>query len=128
MKKILFAVIGVLLAATTLTGCGGNNTYNPNLKGAAQIVVTVSPGTLSILRDTSSTFTATVTGTTNTSVTWSVISHSGENGTIDQTGRYTSPENEFTVETVRATSVADPTKHGDAIVNVESGNLTGHIQ
>jgi hypothetical protein len=65
------------------------------------------------------TFTATVTGTTNTAVTWSV-SGGASNGTISSNGVYTAPAtvpNPAKV-TVIATSQADTAKSGSATVTV----------
>src|SRR6266852_5747447 len=56
--------------------------------------------------------TATVTGTSNTAVTWSATG-----GTITSGGLYTAPGSAGTF-TVTATSVADPSKTGSATANV----------
>jgi YVTN family beta-propeller protein len=70
------------------------------------------------------TLTATVTGTTNTAVTWSVNQIAGgnaQNGTIvptgPQTALYTAPTTSLAA-TVAATSVADPTKSAVANITV----------
>ncbi len=66
-------------------------------------------------------FVATVQGTSNTAVSWSVDSVSGGNstdGTITQAGMYTAPTLAGT-HTVTATSVADPTKSASATVTVQ---------
>lgn len=60
-------------------------------------------------------FTAAVTGTANTAVTWSVVEPGG--GTIDATGHYTAPATAGAY-TLRATSVADASAHADAAVTV----------
>ena len=52
------------------------------------IVVSISPTSTSLLTGGNQQFTATVTGTTNTSVTWSATA-----GTISSSGRYTAPSN-----------------------------------
>jgi hypothetical protein len=65
-------------------------------------------------------FTATVTGTANTSVTWSVDAVAGGNstaGVITTSGLYTAPSQAGT-HTVSATSVADTTKSASATVTV----------
>lgn len=65
-------------------------------------------------------FTASVTGTTNTAVTWSVDSVSGGNstvGTITTGGLYTAPSLAGS-HTVTATSVADTSKTASAAVTV----------
>jgi DNA-binding beta-propeller fold protein YncE len=72
------------------------------------------------------TLTATVTGTTNTAVIWSVNGTTGgdaQNGTIvptgPQTALYTAPASSITA-TVVATSVADPTESASASISVGS--------
>ena len=65
-------------------------------------------------------FTATVTGTSNTAVTWSVNSTTGGSsnvGTVSSSGLYTAPA-QFGSYTVTATSVADTSKNASAAVTV----------
>jgi hypothetical protein len=89
----------------------------------AQVTVTVTPAQADVTVNLTRQFTATVSGTTDQRVTWSLIP--GGNGTfgpgtIDATGLYTAgsgaPEPPFV--TVKATSVADPTAAGTASVIV----------
>jgi hypothetical protein len=97
-------------------GCGGSGSSTP----PPQIFVTVSPSTATVSVGHTQQFTATVTGTTNTGVTWSVASGSS-NGTITAAGVYTAPAsvpNPATV-TVTATSQADSTKFASATVTVQ---------
>ncbi|NDQ56080.1 MAG: DUF4091 domain-containing protein [Acidipila sp.] len=89
------------------------------------ITVSVAPTSAVLNTGAQQTFTATVTGTANTAVTWSVNGVVGGNssvGTINQaTGQYTAPAvapNPATV-TVRAVSQADPTKSGSASVTIQ---------
>ena len=61
----------------------------------SNIKVTVSPATAALVFDATQLFTATVTGTTNTAVTWSVNNELGGDstiGTIDVNGNYTAPD------------------------------------
>ncbi len=86
------------------------------------ISVSISPTTALLAVSTTQQFTATVTGTTNTAVTWSVDGVNGGNttvGTISTTGLYTAPATAGT-HTVTATSVADGTKSASAAVTVIS--------
>ncbi|HTW75682.1 MAG TPA: Ig-like domain-containing protein, partial [Steroidobacteraceae bacterium] len=62
------------------------------------------------------TFTATVTGSSNPSVTWSVSPASGC-GSIDASGTYTAPASPATCQVI-ATSVADPSAAASVTVNV----------
>jgi hypothetical protein len=97
------------------SGCSGGGTTAPpsNL-----ISVSVTAPKSAVVVGQTLTFTATVTGTTNMGVTWSV---SG-GGTISSIGVYTAPAtvpNPAKV-TVTATSQADTTKSGSATVTVVS--------
>ncbi|HEY1401946.1 MAG TPA: hypothetical protein VF953_10180 [Terriglobales bacterium] len=121
MKNLLFAV--ALLSVALWTGCatgggghtGGNIVVTVNTNPANQNVVAI---TLTVQ------FTASVSGTDNQAVTWSV---SGANctgnacGTIDSTGKYTAPAVAPTPSptvNITATSVASPTKSDTYPLNV----------
>jgi hypothetical protein len=71
-------------------------------------------------------FTAKVNGSTDQSVTWSVVpAANGEVfGTITSSGVYTASQEENYVPTVtiQATSVADPTKYGTATVTISNNS------
>ncbi len=85
--------------------------------------VTVSPASATVALGGNQQFTAAVANTTNTAVTWS-ISGSGCSGascgTITTAGLYTAPASVPSPAqiTVRATSVADPTRSGSASVTI----------
>ena len=86
------------------------------------ITVTISPATATVAINGTQQFTATVTGTNNTGVTWSVDGVNGGNatvGTVSTSGLYTAPPTTGT-HTVTATSVADNTKSASASVSVMS--------
>ena len=81
------------------------------------IAVSVSPASASLGPSQSQQFTATVTGTANTAVTWSL---NPAVGTVSAAGLYTAPAT-VTVQqtvTVTATSVADPTKTASGAVTL----------
>ncbi len=82
--------------------------------------VTVSPNTVTLVKGSKQTFTSTVTGTGsfNKEVTWSV--EGGNSGTtIDANGELTVAADETAATlTVTATSTADTTKKGTAIITV----------
>jgi hypothetical protein len=93
------------------------------------ISVTVSPATAMVAITGKKQFTADVEATSNTAVTWSVSGTgcSGSAcGTISSTGHFVAPSavpSPPTV-TVKATSVADPTKYGTASVQImPNGNF-----
>ena len=84
------------------------------------ITVAISPTTVTMAVSATQQFTATVTGTNNPAVTWSVDGVSGGNttvGTISTSGLYTSPSTVGS-HTVTATSVADTTKNASSAVTV----------
>lgn len=76
------------------------------------VAVTISPSIISIATSATQQFTATVTGSSNTAVTWTA-----NFGSISATGLYTAPASSVTA-TVTATSVADSTKSASAQVLV----------
>ncbi len=83
------------------------------------VTVTVAPGTATVQIGNAKTFIATVTGSANTAVTWSVVGGAA-NGTIDSTGAYVTPGTmpASPTVTVKATAVADPTVSGNAVVTL----------
>jgi hypothetical protein len=87
-------------------------------------VVVTSPGSSVLLGNTLQ-FTAKVTGTSNTAVSWSVNGVSGGNslvGTISNAGLYTAPQdlpNPATV-TIQATSQANSTASGNVVLSIDS--------
>jgi uncharacterized protein (DUF1800 family) len=115
-----------LLSLISLSGCGGGGS-NFTAPPTPQIVVTVSPSSANIRAGDTQLFTASVTGTANTAVTWSVNGTAGGNatlGTINATGLFTAPAtlpNPANV-TITATSSADASKSSNA-----TGNLLNPI-
>jgi hypothetical protein len=84
------------------------------------IVVSVTAASATVFPGLTDQFSATVTGSTNTAVTWSV-QEGAAGGTITAAGLYTAPV--VTVSTtyhVIATSQADPTKSGTLAVTVNA--------
>jgi hypothetical protein len=87
------------------------------------VTVMVNPPSASLALSGMQLFTATVTGTANTGVNWSVNGIPGGNatvGTIDAGGNYKAPASLFitTTFTVTAASVVNPTAQGNALVTV----------
>jgi alpha-tubulin suppressor-like RCC1 family protein len=105
----LRTVLGLLL----LAGCGGGGT------SSGPVAVSLSPLSPTVQVDTTVQFTATVTGSTNTAVTWTVVPASG-GGSISSTGLYTAPSSPGTYQVV-ATSVADTSATAHTSVTVTSG-------
>lgn len=111
----------------TNTGLGAVTSTTVNLKitAASPITVTVSPASAAVAAATTRQFSATVAGSSNTAVTWSVNGVAGgnaANGTISNTGLYTAPAAvpNPAVVTVRATSAADASASGAAGVTVQA--------
>jgi len=106
MRRFYFLLFELaVLPLVVSCGSGTAGTVSP------VISVRVSTSATSVAAGQQAQFTATVTGTTNTSVTWLVVGGAAD-GTISASGLYTAPAvvpNPALV-TVTATSQADPTK------------------
>jgi hypothetical protein len=83
----------------------------------AAVTISISPTTVALGQNSSQTFTASVGNSGNTAVTWAVTSGAGS---VDSTGKYTSPASlsASSTATVTATSVADTTKTASATVTL----------
>ena len=110
-----------IAAAFGLCGCGGSSTSSSS-PPPSLMRVTVTPNSVTVLRDATQAFTAKVTGTSNTAVTWSVEESSG--GTIDNAGLYTPPQNGAGTFHVIATSQANSAAAGGAAVIVPRPQVT----
>jgi Fe-S cluster assembly iron-binding protein IscA len=90
---------------------------------APPVAVSVSPAAVQVTTGTQKQFTAAVTGTSNTAVSWSLAGSGCTGaacGTISSTGLYTAPSSVPSPQqvSVTATSVADPTKSSTATVTI----------
>src|ERR1019366_915307 len=97
-------------------------------KSTAVVAVTVSPTAVTVSLGQTQQFTAAVTGSSDTNVTWTVNSVVGGNstvGTISTQGLYTAPSNALNASSVSvvATSVADTTMTATATVRINSGAI-----
>jgi hypothetical protein len=103
--------MAVDFALTSSSGGGGGG------GGGSEVNVTISPNKATVPLGGSQPFTATVTGASNTSVTWSVVAGPG---TIGADGIYYAPASLSAHATaiVRATSVADPNRFDSATVQI----------
>lgn len=81
-----------------------------------QVTVAVSPVAPTVLTSASQAFTATVSGSSNTGVTWALVEEGG--GSITESGVYTAPDVAGTYH-LRATSVADPSVSDTVPVTVQ---------
>ena len=107
-----------ICALCVLSACGGGGV--PSEPGL--VSVTVTPNSVTVFRDATQTFTAKVTGTNNTAVTWSVLEGSG--GTIDSAGVYTPPQNGAGTFHIIATSQANSFDAGVAVAIVPVPQVT----
>lgn len=111
MRRLL--ILGLECAAVLIVGCTGTASKT------TLITISVAPTAASVAVGNTQQFMSTVTGTSNTAVTWGVPGGAA-NGTISNTGLYTAPA---TVPnppqvTVTATAQADSTKLASATVTV----------
>ena len=114
----LFALIAVI--AIALSGCGGGGSGGTPNPTVGVITISISPTSFIMSTNSNKTFTATVTGTSNLGVTWSVQEASG--GTVSSSGVYSSPSIAGTFHVI-ATSQADSSKYAKATVTVTDDSL-----
>jgi len=93
----------------------GVQTFGVKVGGGASVKVSVSPTSVTMGPGQKQQFTATVSGTVDTAVTWSASA-----GLIDTQGFYTAPPNTQANVVVTAASKADPSKRADASVTVDT--------
>jgi len=110
-----------------LSGCGmlGVSSGSPTTPPATSVKVTVTPSSAQVRDGGTQQFSVSVTGSSNTAVTWTVNAVAGGNssvGTISSSGLYTAPAsvpNPNTI-TVTATSAADSSASGSGAVTLEN--------
>ena len=127
----VFARCWALALALGALGCGGS--------AASGVTLQIGPTSASVITNTTQQFAATVTGSTNTVVTWTVTCPTGVTapacGTIDANGLYKAPATIPTVPatggsttptptptaTITATAQADTTKTATATITIITG-------
>jgi parallel beta-helix repeat protein len=122
---------GTCVLTATVTNSAGSAQGSASVTVNAPVSVSVSVSPLNPVLNVSGTqvITATVSGSTNTAVTWTVDDLAGGNGTtglLTGTGAsvtYTAPTLAGS-HVVKATSVADPTKSASTTLSVQSGCAT----
>ena len=112
----------ILVGCLFLTSCGG---ASPKVQAPPKVSVTVSTSSPSILLGNSQQLTANVSGTSNTTVSWSVNGIAGGDttvGTISPSGLYTAPRKLPTTSnvTVTAISQADSSSSASAQLTITS--------
>src|SRR5712692_11166785 len=113
------STVRMMMEALGLTSFPGAAATAPQMgeffgSSTPAVQVAIAPTSATVASGGTQPFTATVTGSTSTSVTWSATA-----GSISSSGLFTAPTvSANTTVTVKATSVADPTKYGTATVTV----------
>ena len=113
------AISIVLLLAAALAGCGSpipDGPAGPTGPAGTDVVVQLQPPSAATGVNGSVPFSASVTGTAQLGVTWSV-QEGPAGGTVTSSGVYTAPSTTGTFHVV-VTSLADPTKTRSATVTV----------
>lgn len=115
------ALLCLIIISLVITSCGNNGSSSD--KKQESVSVTISPSTADLVGGGIQKFTATVHGSSNNGVTWS-LSSSGCSGvacgTIEPSGSYTAPDPvpaDMTVNVV-ATAAADGTKSATATAHL----------
>ncbi len=116
-----------LMALLSFSCGGGGSLPQQSGSGTGSISISISPASASVILGTTQQFSATVTGTSNTSVTWSVNGAQGGNqssGTISSSGLYAAPLTmpASNTVTISVTSQADSSKSATASVTI-----TAHV-
>ncbi len=114
--------LATLALATGLGAAGAG--CAPGGQMPMSVSVAVTPHQISVQPQGGFAFTATVTGAPVTDVTWAVPETGG--GTIDAGGYYTAPSSAGSFHVV-ATSVADPSRKGTALVSVSMAAPPGGL-
>jgi hypothetical protein len=120
---------GTVRVATASTGVNGGTALQPRLSPSPAVTVSLSPANVTLSQSQSQAFSAAVANSGNTEVSWSL---SPAVGAISASGSYTAPAAISAAQTVtvKATSIADPSKSATAIVSlspvvVETGPTPG---
>jgi len=116
-------VLSLGLFSICILGAGCAGVTSGPAPAPPVVAVATTPGTASVRAGDTQSFSASVTGTANTTVTWAVNGVMGGNatvGTIDANGLFTAPATLPTPNalTVQATSQADATKQGASSVTL----------
>jgi hypothetical protein len=127
-QERLVLLLVVLTGSLVLSGCAGlaspSKSPSDPTNHAGHVAISVSPNSATVAIGSTQQFAATVTGSSNTAVTWKVIGGAGCTGaacgTISAGGLYTPPASVPSPATLRVTvtSVADPTKSTSANVTL----------
>jgi hypothetical protein len=119
LSLTLFCLLALLQAGCAAVGSGTKTQQQP----PTRVQVSVSPNPASVRAGSSQQFTATVTGSSNAAVTWSINNVAGGNslnGTINSSGNYIAPAilPSPNAITIQATSSADSSASGSSNVTL----------
>ncbi len=123
---------GVYTASTTagvyhvIATSAADSTKSATVPVTVHVVVTVAPASATLTLGQMQAFTATVVGTSNQGVAWSVA-EGAAGGSVDPTGHYTAALQPGTYH-VMATSQVDTNQSGACTIIVSSGSASGTIQ
>jgi len=122
---LAMCLLAALLVVASISGCSQSSGSGGPPPPPPQIAVMVSPKSGMVLLGNTQSFSASVSNTTNTAVSWSVNGIPGGNatiGTISASGVYTAPGDLPSPANVQvtATSAADPTKSDTATLSITS--------
>ncbi len=127
MRRLSLALLALLAALQSgcIAGTGKGLTPGAPPPAPSSVQVTVSPNAANVRTGNTQQFAVTVTGTANSSVTWSVNGVAGGSaatGTIGSSGKYTAPASVPNPNpvTVRATSAGDPNSSSTSAVTVQN--------
>jgi hypothetical protein len=116
-KQISLAALGAFFIIL-IAGCGGGSSSSTT----DPVTISISPATVTLPVSTSQQFSAPISNSTNTSITWQVNGATGGSatfGSISTSGFYTAPSSvPSTAVTVTAISQADTTKTATATVTI----------
>ena len=126
LNNCISTLVIILMIMAFSAGCGSTSSSGPTPPPApVNVTITIDPAPASLFLGQAQQFTATVTGTTNTLVTWSVNGITGGNpavGIISSSGLYTAAQILLKPAsvTITATSQADASKSATATVTLKS--------
>jgi hypothetical protein len=110
-----------LLAIAALSGCGGHDTFSPELVSSRAVTISILPQNPNVEYPGNVQLTATVTGSSNTGVNWTILGDPSNPGTLSNTGLYTPGTNSGGSIVVQAQSQADPSKTATTTITVFVG-------
>jgi len=126
---LVWIYVALLGISIIWCGCGAaslestvesSKRHSTNLGGSTTISVSINPTDTTASSGTTQQFTATVSGSANTAVTWTASA-----GTISSSGLFTAPNVSSTsIATATATSQADPTKSASTNVTINPTSTT----